>query len=202
MDAYLRLVLSSYFLGYLLQTAQSWANAGVTEDCHCQGACRQWFFYVPTWDGTDINVILRFTSDTQSPMLWARFWYHNCRFRKSNPCGRRQRRPHGFDPYTGSCYIKISGVSGVAGGCGNHYTTRALVSPCHNTQTLSPPCTCIVHLPVLCAVQLRWISVIGICIHLRCLVSSYCLKILSQLLWILRVLWLVFRRMCDCPPPV
>ena len=34
--------------GYLLQTAQSWANAGVTEDGHCQGACRpQWFFYVP-----------------------------------------------------------------------------------------------------------------------------------------------------------
>ena len=36
------------FSGYLLQTAQSWANAGVTEDGHCQGACRpQWFFYVP-----------------------------------------------------------------------------------------------------------------------------------------------------------
>ena len=34
--------------GYLLQTAQSWANAGVTEDGHCHGACRpQWFFYVP-----------------------------------------------------------------------------------------------------------------------------------------------------------
>ena len=30
----------SWFLGYLLQTAQSWANAGVTEDGHCQGACR------------------------------------------------------------------------------------------------------------------------------------------------------------------
>ena len=29
----------------LLQTAQSWANTGVTEDGHCQGACRpQWFF--------------------------------------------------------------------------------------------------------------------------------------------------------------
>ena len=34
--------------GYLLQRAQSWANAGVTEDGHCQGACRpQWFLYVP-----------------------------------------------------------------------------------------------------------------------------------------------------------
>ena len=33
---------------YLLQTTQSWANAGVTEDGHCQGDCRpQWFFYVP-----------------------------------------------------------------------------------------------------------------------------------------------------------
>ena len=58
------------FLSYLLQTAQSWANAGVTKDSHCQGACRpQWFFYVPNWDGTDINVILRFTRDTQSPMF-------------------------------------------------------------------------------------------------------------------------------------
>ena len=42
---------SSQFLalGYLLQTTQSWAkpNAGVTEDGHCQGACRpQWFFFV------------------------------------------------------------------------------------------------------------------------------------------------------------
>ena len=26
------------FLGYLLQTAQYWANTGVTEDGHCQGA--------------------------------------------------------------------------------------------------------------------------------------------------------------------
>ena len=33
--------------GYLLQAAQSWAIAGVTEDGHCQGACcPQWFFYV------------------------------------------------------------------------------------------------------------------------------------------------------------
>ena len=51
----------SQFSGYKLQTAQSWANAGVTEDGHCQGACRpQWFFYVPIWDGTDIN----------SPQCW------------------------------------------------------------------------------------------------------------------------------------
>ena len=26
--------------GYLLQTVQSWANAVVTKDGHCQGACR------------------------------------------------------------------------------------------------------------------------------------------------------------------
>ena len=79
--------------GYLLQTAQSWANAGVTEDGHCQGACRpQWFFYVPNLDGTDINVILRFTRDTQSPMLTAIFLFHNCRYRGSNPCRRRGRR--------------------------------------------------------------------------------------------------------------
>ena len=32
--------LISQVSGYLLQTAQSWANAGVTEDGHCQGACR------------------------------------------------------------------------------------------------------------------------------------------------------------------
>ena len=39
---------ASQFSGYQLQTAQFWANAGVTEDGHCQGACRpQWFFYVP-----------------------------------------------------------------------------------------------------------------------------------------------------------
>ena len=63
------------FLVHLLQTAQSRANAGVTEDGHCQGACRpQWFFYDPNWDGTDINVILRLTRDTQSPMLRARFF--------------------------------------------------------------------------------------------------------------------------------
>ena len=69
--------------GYLLQTAQSWANTGVTEDGHCQGACHpQWFFYVPNWDGTDINVILRFTRDTQSPMLRAIFLYHNWWFIK------------------------------------------------------------------------------------------------------------------------
>ena len=36
-----------------------------TEDGHCQGVCRPlWFFYVPNWDGTDINKILRFTMDT------------------------------------------------------------------------------------------------------------------------------------------
>ena len=41
-------VCVSQVSGYLLQTPQSWANAGVTEDGHCQGACRpQWFFYVP-----------------------------------------------------------------------------------------------------------------------------------------------------------
>ena len=41
-------VLRSQVSSYLLQTAQSWANAGVTEGGHCQGACRpQWFFYVP-----------------------------------------------------------------------------------------------------------------------------------------------------------
>ena len=29
-----------------------------TEDGHCHGACRsQWFFYVPNWDGSDINDI-------------------------------------------------------------------------------------------------------------------------------------------------
>jgi len=76
--------------GYLLQTAQTCANAGVTETCHCQGACRlQWFFYVPNWDGTDINVLLRFTRDIQSPMLRTRFVYHNCRYRGSNPPARQ-----------------------------------------------------------------------------------------------------------------
>ena len=30
---------SSQVSGYLLQTAQSWANAGVSEDGHCQDAC-------------------------------------------------------------------------------------------------------------------------------------------------------------------
>ena len=40
-------VSCSQFSGYLLQAAQYWANAGVTEDGHCQDACRpQWFFYV------------------------------------------------------------------------------------------------------------------------------------------------------------
>ena len=51
--------------GYVLQTAQTWANAGDTEDGHCQGACSpQWFCYVPYSEGTDINAILRFTRDT------------------------------------------------------------------------------------------------------------------------------------------
>ena len=37
----------------------------------------QWFFYIPHWNGTDINVILRFTRDTESPMLRARFVHQN-----------------------------------------------------------------------------------------------------------------------------
>ena len=38
--------LVSQVSGYILQTAQSWTNAGVTEDGHCQGACRpQCFFF-------------------------------------------------------------------------------------------------------------------------------------------------------------
>jgi len=47
-----------------------------TEGGHCQGACRpQWFFYVPDWDGTDIDVTLWFTRDKQSPKLRARLCY-------------------------------------------------------------------------------------------------------------------------------
>ena len=34
-------------------------------------ACRpQWSFYVPNWDETDINMIIQFTRDTQSPMVF------------------------------------------------------------------------------------------------------------------------------------
>ena len=48
-------------------------QGGHCQGGHCQGTRPQWFFYVSNCDGTNINMILRFTRDTQSPMLRARF---------------------------------------------------------------------------------------------------------------------------------
>ena len=50
---------------------------------------------------------------------------------------------------------------------------RCLPAPCHSTQTLSHPCTCIVHLA--CGFRHRLLS-----LPLKCLISSHCVKALSQ----------------------
>ena len=72
----------------------------LTEGGHCQGACRPgWFFYVPNWEKTDVNVILR--SMLRVSLLHQR--YRACRAHVLNPAagvsryqGPKQRDSEGF----------------------------------------------------------------------------------------------------------